>query len=155
MPSVLLAIFLSFKSRFITTVREIKAYSYSVTHAREVKQGLLCEAVSPLTICSEPVRVINPSLAICHVLCTATTRTQSHHHCTQHNCPSHEKTAEVIDQVSFKDISRSDPLVDEIYWSEIFDLPQDLEIAMEENIHQDHRQKATAFSQVAQGQNKW
>ena len=51
----------------------------------------------------------------------------------------HQKMAKVIDQVFFEDISQSDPLVNKIHWSEIFDLQQDLEIAVEEDIRQDHR----------------
>ena len=51
----------------------------------------------------------------------------------------HQKTDEEIDQVSFDDILRSDPLIESIDWQQVFDLVQDLEPALEEDILLDHR----------------
>jgi hypothetical protein len=53
-------------------IREIKMYSYSVTHSRQVKEGIVREAVSsPSTICCDIEGNYNPSLVNRHVLCTA------------------------------------------------------------------------------------
>ena len=41
-----------------TRIREIKAYSYSITNSREVKEGTVCEAVSSPTILCDVVREI-------------------------------------------------------------------------------------------------
>ena len=50
----------------------------------------------------------------------------------------HRKTGKEIDQVSFNDISHSDPLIESIDWQQAFDIGQDLEPTLEEDILLDH-----------------
>jgi hypothetical protein len=51
----------------------------------------------------------------------------------------HRKTGEEIDQVSFDEISHSDPLIESIDWQQAFNLGQDLEPALEQDILLNHR----------------
>ena len=97
------------------------------------------EAVSSPTILCDVMReiIIHPKLATMHYV-------QQHPELIPTMVLSalahlHRKTGEEIDQVFFDDISHSDPLIELINWQQAFDLGQDPESTLEEDILIDHR----------------